>query len=405
MRSKLGGSFNRLISASALSNLADGVFQVALPLLAVSLTRSPGLVAGVALAQRLPWLLMALPAGALADRLDRKRTMVRVDLLRVVVMGALALAVGLDAASIPVLYVAALVLGCGETLFDTAAQSILPSIVDRESLSLANGRLQAVELTTNAFIGPSLGGLLAAAALTAAFAASSAAYLVAALCLVGIAGSFRPERAGPPTSMRREIADGIRFVWRNPLLRTLGLMLGTTNLAFTAHLSVFVLFATGPMGLSKTGYGLLIASSALGGVLGSFAGPRLERTFGRARCLFGAIVLFGATLAVPALTTNIIANVAGLVAASFGSVTWNVITVSLRQRITPDHLLGRMNAAYRMLGWGTMPIGAAIGGAIAEWSSLRVTFVAAALLHLPLLLGFLVVTEARIDAADTVSVT
>jgi MFS family permease len=400
---RLGRSFGRLITGSALSNLADGVFQVALPLLAVTLTRSPALVAGVALAQRLPWLFMALPAGALADRLDRRRTMVRVETLRVVVMTVLAVAVAADVASMPLLYGAALVLGVGETLFDTAAQSILPSIVSRDDLTAANGRLQAVELTTNAFIGPSLGGLLAAAALAAAFGAAAGAYLVSTLCIISIAGTFRPERAGPPTNMRQDIAEGIRFVWSNTVLRTLGIMLGTTNLAFMAHASVFVLFATGPMGLSKAGYGLVFSSSAFGGIAGSWAGPALERTLGRARCLFGAIALFGATLAVPAITTNIAANVAAFIAASFGSVVWNVITVSLRQRITPDHLLGRMNSAYRMLGWGTMPIGAAIGGAIAQWASLRATFVFAALLHLPLLLGFLVLTEARIRAADTVS--
>jgi MFS family permease len=402
-RTKLGPGFARLLTASALSNLADGVFQVALPLLAVTLTRSPGLVAGVALAQRLPWLVMALPAGALADRLDRKRTMIRVDLLRVLVMGALAATVAFDVATVPVLYVAALVLGVGETLFDTAAQSILPSVVTRDQLSVANGRLQAVELTTNAFIGPSLGGLLAALALTSAFAASSGAYLVAALCLVGITGAFRPERAGPPTKMRHDIAEGGRFVWHNPILRTLGLMLGVTNLAFMAHQSIFVLFATGPMGLSKAGYGLVFTTSAIGGIAGSWAGPGLERTFGRARCLIGAIVIFGASLLVPALTTSIAANIAAFVAASFGSVVWTVITVSLRQRITPDRLLGRMNSAYRLLGWGTMPIGAALGGAIAELASLRAVFVVAALLHLPLLLGFLVVTERRIEEADTVS--
>jgi MFS family permease len=399
---RLPRSFSRLLTGSALSNLADGVFQVALPLLAVTLTRSPGLVAGVALAQRLPWLVVALPAGAFADRLDRRRTMFRVESVRVVVMGGLALVVALDVASMPILYVAALVLGVGETFFDTAAQSILPSIVDRDQLSLANGRLQAVELTTNSFIGPSLGGLLAAAALTAAFAASAGAYLVSTICIISISGSFRPERSGPPTKIRADIAEGLRFVWRNPVLRTLGIMLGTTNLAFMAHFSVFVLFATGPMGLSKTGYGLLLAASALGGVGGSWAGPWLERRVGRARCLIGAIVLFGASLAVPAITTDVIAVGASFIVASFGSVVWNVITVSLRQRITPDALLGRMNSAYRLLGWGTMPIGAALGGAIAEWSSLRTTFVVAALLHVPLLLGFFVVTEARITEADTV---
>jgi len=399
---RLGNAFNRLLAASAVSNLADGVFQVALPLLAVTLTRSPALVAGVALAQRLPWLVMTLPAGALADRLDRRLTMIRVDVLRVVVMGAIAATVAADIASMPVLYAAALVLGVGETLFDTAAQSILPSVVARDDLSVANGRLQAVELTTNAFLGPSLGGLAAAASLAAAFAASSAGYLVATVLLLGMAGTFRPERAGPPRNMRQDIAEGLRFLWRNPILRTLGLMLGLTNLAFMAHQAVLVLYATGPMGLSEAGYGLMFTASALGGIAGSWAGPWLDRHVGRARSLLLAIVLFGLTLAVPAVTADVAANVVALIVAAFGSVVWNVITVSFRQRITPDHLLGRMNAAYRLLGWGTMPIGAALGGAVAELVGLRATFAVAAALHLPLLLGFLVVTEARLREADTV---
>ena len=397
---KLGPAFNRLLTASGVSNLADGIFIVALPLLAVSLTRSPALVAGVALAQRLPWLIMALPAGALADRLDRRRTMVRVDFLRVAVMGTIAAAVAADVASMPLLYVAAIVLGVGETLFDTASQSILPAIVGRDRLTEANGRLQAVELTTNNFVGPSLGGLLAAVALASTFASSAAGYLVAAFCLIRIPGSFRPVRDGPATSIREDIAEGLRFVWHNQTLRTLAIMLGVTNLAFQAHFSVFVLFATGPMGLSEAGYGLLTASFALGAIAAPLTVPWLERTFGRARTLFGVIVFFGASLAVPAVTPNVAANVGAFVVASFGSVVWNVITVSLRQRITPDHLLGRMNSAYRLMGWGTMPIGALLGGVVAEVWGLRPTFALAAAIHLPLLLGFLLLTEARISEAE-----
>jgi MFS family permease len=398
---RLGRDFDRLWAASALSNLADGVFQVALPLLAVMLTKSPALVAGVALAQRLPWLFMALPAGALADRLDRRRTMIRVDVVRVVVMGAIAIAAGVDVATIPLLYVAALALGVGETLFDTAAQSILPALVGRDDLSRANGRLQAVELTMNQFVGPPLGGVLAATAIASAFAVSSGAYLAAAFALVAMAGSFRP--ASPrTTTIRADIVEGLRFVWRNPILRTLALMLGVTNLAWTAYWAVFVLYAVdpGPIGLSTTGYGLLLASSAVGGVVASAVVVRVERVLGRARSLAGAVFVFGFALAVPAATAGVAANVVAAVAAAFASVVWNVITVSLRQRITPDHLLGRMNAAYRLLGWGTMPIGAAVGGAIAEWVGLRTTFAVAALLHVPMLLGFLVVNEHRLAEAD-----
>ena len=404
---KLGASFSRLLTASALSNVADGVFQVALPLLAVTLTRRPGLVAGVALAQRLPWLFRALPAGALADRLDRRRTMVRVDVLRVVVMGGIALAVALDVASMPLLYGAALVLGVGETLFDTAAQSIVPSLIPREHLSRANGNLQAVELTMNQFVGPPLGGLLAAGAMTAAFGFSAGAYLLAALALVTITGSYRPERADPPTRMRAEIAEGLRFVWGNPVLRTLGLVLGVMNMASMAHFSVFVLYAVepGPMGLSTSGYGLLLGITTVGGLVGSWLAPRVEQRFRRSRLLLATLVVMGIMLVVPALTTSIVLNGIAFVCAAAAAVTWNVITVSLRQRMTPDRLMGRMNSAYRLLGWGMMPVGSALGGAIAEVWGLRPVFIVASLLHVPLLLGFLVITDERIEAADTVAAT
>ncbi|HUQ39896.1 MAG TPA: MFS transporter [Acidimicrobiales bacterium] len=400
----LGSSFRRLLTASALSNGADGVFQVALPILAVSLTRSPAQVAGVALAARLPWLFMALPAGALADRLDRRRTMVRVQLSRVVVMGALAGVVALDQAAMWMLYLAAVVLGIGETLFDTAAQSILPSLVGRDDLARANGRQQAVELVMNAFLGPPLGGLLAAVALALAFGVSAAAFLLAAIALMSVAGSFRPERtaAEATRTLRQDIIEGVAFVWGHPVLRTLGLMLGTTNLAFTAHGSIFVLYAIrpGPMGLTPTGFGLLLASASVGGVAGSLAADPIARSVGPTRCLRVAVVVFGSALAVPALTASVVANGVAFMAATFAGVVWNVITVSLRQRITPDRLLGRMNSAYRLLGWGTMPIGAALGGLVAETAGLRATFVVAAALHLPMLLGFIVVTDRRMRDAE-----
>jgi MFS family permease len=402
-RTSLGPSYRRLLAASAASNLADGVFQIALPLLAVSITRSPGLVAGVAVAQRLPWLVMALPAGALADRLDRRRTMVNVNVVRVAVMAAVAVAAGTDTASVPVLYAAALVLGVGETLFDTAAQSILPSLVDRGRLSEANGRLYAVELILNQFAGPPLGGLLAALGLWVAFGTSAVAYAAAAAGLAVISGTFRTDRGGTaPSSIRSDIAEGLRFVWRHSVLRTLGLMLGAANLASAAHFAVFVLFAVdpGPMGLSEAGFGILFATSALGGVIGSQIAPWAERVLGRWGSLVLSTVAFGVGLAVPAVTPNVVANAAAFVGVGTAMVVWNVITVSLRQRITPDRLLGRMNAAYRLLGWGTIPIGAALGGLVAERFGLRTTFAVAALLHLPILVGFAWLRSEALVAAD-----
>ena len=187
----LGLNYRKLWASSAAANLADGIFQVALPLMAVALTTSPALIAGVSIAGRLPWLVFVLFAGALADRLDRRITMRNVQVMRVVVLGGLALLAVAGGLSLPVLYVTAFVLGVGETLFDTAAQSIMPNIVAREQLSLANGRLYAVEVAMNQFIGPPLGGFLVAISVPLALAGSVFAYALAALGLAVMVGTFR----------------------------------------------------------------------------------------------------------------------------------------------------------------------------------------------------------------------
>ena len=399
----LGRNFHKALAASGFANLADGVFQIALPLLAVQLTRSPLLIAGVAVAARLPWLL-ALVAGALADRLDRRQTMLRVNLVRTVLLGGLALAVAADVASLVMLYVVALLLGMAETLFDTSAQSLLPAIVDRAELTRANSRLFAVELVANMFVGPPLGGLLAAISLAVALGAPAAAYLVGAGCLALIGGSFRAVGAGPAgsTRLRDEIAEGAGFVWRHPVLRPLAIMLGVQNLAYAATFAVFVLFVVdpGPMGLSEAGYGILTAMIGVGSLLGTWLAVPAERRLGRVRTLVVSVVLCGISLVVPALTTSPVLVGVSFLVTGVAIVLWNVVTVSLRQRITPDRLLGRMNAAYRLVGWGTMPVGAVLGGFLAETLGLRATFVVGAALVVAVLPGFRSVTEPAIAVAE-----
>src|SRR4029453_96439 len=214
---KLGRNFNKAMVASGFANLADGVLWVALPLLAVRLTRSPLLIAGITVAARLPWLLAPV-AGAFADRLDRRQSMVRVNLVRFVLLGGLALAVAVDLATLPMLYLVAVLLGVGETLFDTSAQSLLPAVVGRDELTRANSRLFAVELVANTFIGPPLGGLLAPARPAPPPGAPPAPYRVGAGCLALLAGGFRATGAGPAgsTRLRDDIAEGTRFVWHHP---------------------------------------------------------------------------------------------------------------------------------------------------------------------------------------------
>jgi MFS family permease len=399
----MGAGFRRLVVASGFSNLADGVFQVALPLITLGVTRDPAAFTTVTVALKLPWLLFALPAGALADRLDRRRTMVLVNAGRGVLIGGLAAVVATSGATLWLLVLVALALGVGETLFDTAAMSIVPNLVGRDELSQANGRLFAVELTTNQFVGPPLGGLIVGVTAAGALGSTAGAYALGALTLALIAGSFRPVRDGPPTRLRQDIVEGVRYLFGHRLLRTLALLTGIQNLAFTAALAVLPLHAVdpAPMGLSEAGYGVLITLLAIGAVVGAPLVPPLERRIGRPRALLLALVGASAVWAVPGLTAS--AVVVGVAFLPVGALTivWNVITVSLRQSITPDHLLGRMNAGYRLLAWGAQPLGAALGGQLGGLLDVQAVFLLAAagsLSAAPLLLA--VVTEKAITEAE-----
>ncbi len=398
----LGASYWRLWASSAASNLADGVFWIAFPLLAIQLTDSPALVAGVSVVGRLPWLVFVLFAGALADRLDRRRTMISVNALRTGVAAGLALGVAAGVVDLPALYLAAFVLGVGETLFDTAAQSIMPSVVDREQLSRANGRLYAVELVMNQFVGPPLGGILAGTALALAFAGSALAFAVAAVALAFLAGSFRPISVGPKANIVEDIREGLRYLFGHRLLRTLAVMVGVMNLAASAAFAVFVLYAVapGPMGLDAVGFGILSTAMALGSLAGSLLVDRVERRLGRARLLMVAVVVTAATMAVPGVTTNAWLVGASFAAAGVAVVMWNVVTVSLRQRIVPDHLLGRVNASYRLLAWGSQPLGALLGGLVGELIGLEAVFILAGVGTATLVVGSRIVTDAAIAAAE-----
>ncbi len=401
-RGSLGAPYWRLWISSGLSNLADGIVKVAMPLVAVHYTRSPMLIAGLAVALALPWLLFALPVGALADRIDRRRMMVGANSIRVALPAALMLAVVLDLGSIWMLYAVAFGLGIAETVYDTSAQSILPQLVDRAQLSRANSRLFAAELTANQFAGPPLAGFLVAAGVAVAFAAPAALWAVALGALLLVHGSFRVE-ASRHTSLRADIAEGVRFLWRHRLLRALAVMTGVFNLASNATFSVFVLFAVGSasaMGLSEPAFGVLFATTAVGSLLGSLVAERIELALGRARTLLLSVLSGVLLVGVPAVTTNPFLIGAGLFAGGVGIMLWNVVVVALRQRITPDRLLGRVNSGYRLLAWGTIPLGAVVGGVLAELLGLRWVFATMALLMLALLGGMTILTDDAIDAAE-----
>lgn len=428
---RLGGRYQRLWTASTISNLGDGVAVTALPLLAASLTRDPFLVALLHFAQYAPWLVFSLLSGALVDRWDRRQVMWRVDLFRAAVIGALGLLVATDRAGLPLLFVAAFMLGTAETLFDNASQAILPSLVERRRLPKANGRLFGAQIVTNQFAGPPLGGLLFAAVAAAPFLFDAGSFVAAAVLVALIPGMYRTERAqavaridgnpegagagaGAGRSTIREIctdiAEGLRWLWGHRLLRTLALVLGATNLLYEAAMAVMVLFAQDLLGLGETGYGLLLTSFAVGSVVASMVSERLIDRFGSGGALTAALVVMGIGQIATGLSSTAWVVAAIGLTLGFATIVWNVITVSLRQAIIPDEILGRVNSAYRFIGWGAIPLGALAGGLLADHFGLRAPFVVggvgllvAALLMAPIV-NTQSITEAEREADERLPV-
>ncbi|WP_017586674.1 MFS transporter [Nocardiopsis ganjiahuensis] len=400
----LGGGYWRLWTSSGLSNLADGVLKVALPLLALRFTDSPLLIGGVGVALSLPWLLFALPAGALADRLDRRRAMLGANTVRGTLALALLLGVGLDLGSIGLIYAAAFLLGTAETLYDTTAQSILPQLVRRDQLSRANGRLYGMEMAANELIGPPLGSTLVAVGLALALFTPGALWLAAVGALLLVRGRFGVSRTGPRTSMRADIAEGVRYLWSHRVLRTFAVLAGVSNFALSAVFTLLVVYAVGPdspLGLTEAAFGLLFSTFAAGSLVGAFVAERCERMLGRARALRLSVVPFALLALVPGLTADAWLVGLGFVVGGIGVMVWNVITVSLRQRMAPGALLGRVNSVYRLLAWGTRPLGAGVGGLLAQFLGTQAMFVVMGLLILTLTVPLLRIDDAALDAAES----
>ena len=393
-------NFWKVWSANSFSNLGDGLYQVTLPLLAAQLTRSPSLIAALGVMSSLPWLIFALQAGSIVDRSDRRKIMLWVNGGRLVILFALTLAVIAGYASLPMLYIAVLLLGVGETLVDTALTSIVPSVVSKDRLTWANARLTAAQTVTNTFIGPPLAGYLAGLGFAIATGSSTLMYLMAGLALLLMRGSFHvPAQAGPQTKGQfwAHVTEGLRFLWKDRLIRDLTLFTASMNLFWSGWGVLIVLYAVrpGPMGLSEFEYGIFLTAMAIGGLLGSAICERLQKALGTRNALaldfVGTILLVG----VPALTTNPLTVGAAAFFAGMGATIWVILVASIRQRLVPAELLGRVYSASRFVSWGIGPIGALLAGFVAEVWGIRTMFAIGGIVSIGLLLLFLVLISPR----------
>ena len=380
MARSLGPEYKKLWTASAISNLGDGVTLVAAPLLAASLTRDPLLIAGVFFVKQLAWLLFSLHAGALIDRLDRRLLMGYVDFFRTALIGFLGIAVLLGFAGIPLLYAVFFLIGAAEPLFDNASVAVLPAVVDREELQKANGRLFAAQIVMGDFIGPPFGGFLFATAAALPFLLDAGTFAAAAALVLALRGRFKVERPQgvAATTLLQEIGEGLRWLLGQRLILTLALILGIAGFAVMGVFSILVLYAQEIMDLGGVGYGMLMTAFAAGGVAGGFLAERVSGLLGTGRTISVIFLLEAAAFATLALTTNPFLAGAMIALDALAGTVWNVVTISLRQELIPERLIGRVFSAFRMVGFGGMALGALASGLLAREFGLTVPFWVAA---------------------------
>jgi MFS family permease len=385
---RLGASYWRVWWANAVSSTGDGAMVSAFPLFAVTVTRDPRLISLVSVAIFLPWLFLSLPAGAVVDRHDRAALMWRAQAVQCAVTAVLAVLVLTREADIAVLVAGGFLLGSAEVIFSNAAQSVLPALVPPDDLPKANGN-QYVALTIGeTFIGPPIGSALFALRAALPFGLDAVSFAGSAALLAGLPRTA-PAAGRHAGGMRAQVAEGVRWLGRHRLLRTVAILLGVAGFCNQMGQATLVLLATRTLHVDVRGYGLLWTASAVGSILGGLVNPAITRRLGLLPSLVVSMLASGAIYAGIGLAPDFGVAAALMACNGFTVTMWNIVTVSMRQRIIPAPLLGRVNSVYRMIGWGLMPLGALAGGFVAHAAGLRAPYTLAGILSAAALLAAL----------------
>ena len=326
----------------------------------------------------LPWLLFALPAGTLVDRVNRRTAMAVANVARAALLAVLAVSVASGNASLPILYAVAFLLGCAETVYDSAARAMLSSVVTRSQLERGNSLLTTSESVGNIFLGAPIGAWLFAVAASLPLWANSGAYLCAAFLALTVAGSFAVDRSSG-SSMREDMGEGLRWLAHHRLLREL---MATSFFGAAIHSmtqGIIVLYALQNLGLDVRGFGLAIAVAGVGAVIGAMLSPRVTRLVGRTNSMGATQTLSAIALLLMAFWQHPVGGPL-LYAVSAGAISmFNVQIMSLRQALVPEHLFGRVQGAYRTVIWGGIPVGMFAGGVLGGWLGLPAVFVVSGL--------------------------
>ncbi|HET9455733.1 MAG TPA: MFS transporter [Candidatus Limnocylindrales bacterium] len=361
---RLGRSFRWLLSASVVNNIGDGVILSAGPLLVASQTRDPLLVSMALLSEYLPVLLFGVLGGAAADRLDRRRLVIVVNIGRAFVLVVLVATIATGVVNIALVLAALFVLGTAETFADSASSTLLPGLVAREDLGIANARMQGAFLLTNQLLLPPVGAFLFALGPALPFAANAVCFVLGAVLVSRVVTAARDGR-DPRSGLRAEMAAGLRWLFGHPPMRTLALTIFAFNITYGAAWSVLVLYARYQLAMDEVGFGLLTTAVAAGGVVGIASYGRLERRFSLADILRVGLLIETATHLVLAITTSAAVALATLVVFGAHAFVWGTTATVVRQRAVPDAVLGRVTGVYRVAIVGGLVVGTPIGGALA----------------------------------------
>ncbi|MEW1698021.1 MFS transporter [Streptomyces sp. NPDC091278] len=366
-----------LVGFTAATNLADGVMKMALPLLAAQLTDSPAQVTAVSLTLTLPWLLVALHIGVIVDRFDRRRLLWGANGMRLPAMGWLTVSAVTGGLTLGQLFAAGVILGVADVLASTSASALVPAAVPPAGRQRANVWMVGAETVGQEFAGPFIGGLLLAAGTGLALGLISASYAVAALALLLLVGRFRADPPAPdaaPVPVNSRIAEGLRFLWRDEVLRTLSLVVAVLAAVWGAWLALMPLYAKQAMELGPQQYGIVLSALGVGGLAGTMVVTWVNRLLGARRAMFADLIGTAAMVALPTLTTNIWAVAGGAFLGGMGGTLWTVNSRTVAQSKVPDEMLGRYDAAARLFSFGAMPLGAALVGLLAELGGMRIAF-------------------------------
>ena len=393
MSEKLGPAFNRLFSASVISNLSDGLLAVAAPLLAISLTKDPILISMLSAFVMLPWLLFAIPIGLIVDRSNKRLLITFTNSIRFITAGLVALAISTDTITIYWLLLATFLIGTCEVATDTAAQSLIPVILEKKNFEKANSRMNIAETVIQNFIGAPLSGFLYATAIVLPFILNSLGFLIAAFFVFMIPAHLISQGSSAETpvtekkSFISEIKFGLNYLWNDRPLRRLVATTTSLGLFYSLSTSTLILFITEILEVQAKYFGVLMAGAGSGGVLGGILTPILSKKFGRGAVLAVAIFISSITVVFQGISPNVwVFGVIGFISA-FAITNWNILLMSCYQVLIPAELYGRIHGARRTFVWGVMPIGALLGGVIAHNG-----------LRLPLIIGGTATTLISISA-------